>query len=175
MAKIAFSKLNLKPKYDEAVPVQIGDTTISVKKYVSIQEKLRIIGDIVAKAYNPDLNGDNPLLLDALFALEMIDAYSDIVFTDKQKEDFFKTYDALASNGIVDIIMDTIPEEEVDTVYDAIIRTNENFYSYKHSVMGVLNAILTDYDTTNLKAEDIQKLLDSDKLAFLKEVMDKMG
>jgi hypothetical protein len=49
-------------------------------------------------------------------ALEIIDAYTNINFTDKQREDPTKIYDLFNSNGILTAIIDSIPTEEYNSL-----------------------------------------------------------
>ena len=87
MAKIPFTKLKCKINTDE-VPVQIGEETIAVKQYLPIQEKLELISKVIMQAHEQDENYSNPIKAGVYRDLEVIFAYTNISFTDKQKEDF---------------------------------------------------------------------------------------
>ena len=115
MAKPTFSKLKLQLNKN-TVPVQIGEQTIAVKQYLPIEEKLELISKVIMQAHEPESNYNNPIKTDALIALELIFAYTDLVFTDKQKEDLPKLYDLLHCNNIDTMVIDAIGENEYNEV-----------------------------------------------------------
>ena len=49
-------------------------------------------------------------------------------------------------------------------------------YTYRNSVLGILESISQDYSALNLDATEIQqKLADPDNMALLKQVLTKLG
>ena len=102
--------------------------------------------------------------------------YTNINFTDKQKEEVIKTYDALYSSGLWDCIKKAIPEEELNYVYDLVIDAIEQIYNYQNSIYGILDAISTDYEGLNLDIQELSKKLgDKEGVQFLDQVLTKMG
>lgn len=176
MAKVSFSKLNLKPKYDEAVPVQIGEQTIAVKQYLPTQEKLELIGKVAEYAHEEDYYFANPVKADIMTILEMIFAYTDISFTDKQKEDVPKLYDTLYTNGVIGEVVKAIPDKEVNTIITGVHDTLEAWYKYQNSVLGVLNTVKQDYNDTDFDITHLQEALSNgENIEFVKELMSKLG
>ena len=175
MAKVPFTKLKCKINIDEA-PVQIGEETIAVKQYLPIQEKLGLIGRIVEFAHEQDNNYSNPVKADVYRDLEVIFTYTNISFTDKQKEDLPKLYDMLYSSGIIDTVIKNIPENEYMEIVFGVEDSIEAIYTYRNSVMGILDSVSTDYSNLNLDAETIRKdLADPNNLTLLKDVLAKLG
>lgn len=156
MAKIPFTKLKCKINTDE-VPVQIGEETIAVKQYLPIQEKLGLIGRVIELAHMQDENYSNPVKAAAFRDLEVIFAYTNITFTDKQKEDPAKLYDLLYSTGIIDTVIDNIPEDEYVSIVVGIDESIEAVYKYQNSALGILNGIKESYSDTEINVEDMQK------------------
>jgi hypothetical protein len=108
--------------------------------------------------------------------LEMIYAYTNINFTDKQKEDVTKLYDLLASSGLMDQIIEVIPDEEYCSIVQGVSDSIKAIYAYQNSVMGVLDTISTDYSNLSLDATDIhQQISDPENMALLKQVLTKLG
>ena len=69
-----------------------------------------------------------------------------------------------------------IPENELGAIQSIVEATIHNIYEYKNSVLGVLQAVENDYSDLNTEVEDVQtKLTNGTGIAFLKEVMDKLG
>jgi hypothetical protein len=80
------------------------------------------------------------------------------------------------TSGLLAEVKKAIGNDELEKVYDILIETVEAIYTYNNSVMGILDNINQDYSNLDLEASEIQKkLADPNALAFLKEVMAKLG
>ena len=156
MAKIPFTKLKCKINMDE-IPVQIGDETIAVKQYLPIQEKLGLIGRVIELAHMQDENYSNPVKAAAFRDLEVVFAYTNIAFTDKQKEEPAKLYDLLYSTGVMDTIINNIPEDEYTSIVVGIEDSIEAIYKYQNSVLGILDGIKKGYNETEFNIEEMQE------------------
>lgn len=175
MAKMPFTKLKLKVNED-SIPLQIGDETIAVKQYLPVQEKLELIGNVVMQAHEQDANYSNPVKAEVYRDLEVVFAYTNITFTDKQKEDLPKLYDMLTSTGVLETIIKAIPEQEYAKVCCGVWNSIEAIYKYENSVLGILDTIKTDYSDLNFDADAIKaKIGDPENLTFLKDVLTKLG
>ena len=174
MAKVPFSKLNLK-KIDKVQAITINGLEIEVKQYLPVAEKLELIANVLNNSAD-DNNFANPVKTYVLSHLEIIYAYTNLSFTDKQKEDPAKLYDILETNGIIDSIILAMPPSEYDNLIEDITSTIDAYYKYKNSVLGILEAATTDYKNLDLEASDIQKkIADPDNLTLLKDVITKLG
>ena len=175
MAKVPFTKLKCKMNENE-IPVQLGEETIAVKQYLPIQEKLALISNVVKLAHEQDNNFSNPVKAGVYRDLEMIFAYTNISFTDKQKEDLPKLYDMLYSSGVIKTIIDNIPEDEYMEIVCGIKDSIEAIYKYQNSVLGILDTISQDYSNLNLDVSEIQqKLTDPNGLESLKGILTKLN
>lgn len=173
MAKVPFSKLNLK-KIDKVQVVTINGLEVEVKQYLPVAEKLELIANVLNNSAD-DNNFANPVKTYVLSHLEIIYAYTNLSFTDKQKEDPAKLYDILETNGIIDSIILAIPPSEYDNLIEDITSTIDAYYKYKNSALGILEAATTDYKNLDLEASDIQKkIADPDNLTLLKDVITKL-
>lgn len=177
MAKLAFSKLNLKEKKD-VIPCVINNIDgIEIKQYLPINDKLTLIENVINQANSSDANNFiNPAKLDMFLNLEIIFNYTNLTFTDKQKEDLVKLYDILKSNDVIADVTDCIPDEELDDLkaytYDCI----ESIYDYKNSVRGILEDLGQNYDQLNFDVDTLrEKLADSNSLELLKGIMKELG
>lgn len=173
MPKVPFSKLNLK-KIDKVQVVTINGLEIEVKQYLPVAEKLELIANVLNNSAD-DNNFANPVKTYVLSHLEIIYAYTNLSFTDKQKEDPAKLYDILETNGIIDSIILAMPPSEYDNLIEDITSTIDAYYKYKNSALGILEAATTDYKNLDLEASDIQKkIADPDNLTLLKDVITKL-
>lgn len=174
MAKVTFTKLALKKK-EEVKNIKINDIDIEVKQYLPVNDKLDLIARVISGAHDEN-NFPNPIKIEVIGALEIIMAYTNITFTEKQKEDVAKLYDILDSNGIITQIVSVIPEEEYHFLIDGINDTIQAVYTYRNSVLGILDTVSQDYSNLNLDATEIQKkLADKDNLALVRDVLTKLG
>ena len=174
MAKVSFTKLGLK-KNEEVGILHINEQDVEVKQYLPINEKLELISSVINSAADEN-NFSNPVKENVFLTLEILYHYTNINFTDKQKEDPVKLYDLVVSSGLVNKVTDLIPEEELDEVINGVAQSVKAIYTYRNSVLGILESISQDYSNLNLDATEIQqKLADPDNMALLKQVLTKLG
>ena len=174
MAKVSLTKLGLKVNQD-VKNIEFNEQNIEVKQYLPINEKLELISSVINSSADEN-NFSNPVKENVFLTLEILYHYTNINFTDKQKEDPVKLYDLVVSSGLVNKITDLIPEEELDEVINGVAQSVKAIYAYKNSALGILESISQDYSNLNLDASEIQKkLADPDNMALLKQVLTKLG
>ena len=174
MAKVSLIKLGLKVNQDVKY-VECNGQVIEVKQYLPVNDKLELIGNVINSAHD-DNNFSNPVKVSIFTVLEILYIYTNINFTEKQKEDPAKLYDLVVSSGLVDTVLDAIPEDEYEEIICGVEDSIEAIYTYRNSVMGILDSVSTDYSNLNLDAETIRKdLADPNNLTLLKDVLAKLG
>lgn len=175
MAKVSFNKLGL-TKEIPSVTFEWNNQIIEVKQYLSLDTKLELIENIINTTVD-EHNYYNPCKLDVHTNIFMIEAYTNITFTEKQKEDISKLYDSFKFSGLMTKIMETIPDEEIDYIIKSVNDTIQSVYAYKNSAMGILEALKQDYSNVNFDMDAINQVLQNnpENFAFLKEVMEKLG
>lgn len=174
MAKIGFTKLSLKRK-NEVKTITINNNQIEIKQYLPVNEKLDLIARVINGAHDQN-NFPNPIKIEVIGTLEMIMAYTNISFTEKQKEDIPKLYDLLEENGVIKDIISQIPEDEYNFIIDGINKTVDAVYTYNNSVLGILESISQDYSNLDFDIEKIQQAISNpENLELLKDVLTKLG
>lgn len=174
MAKLAFTKLGLKTNTDIDT-FDFNEQTIEVKQYLSVNDKLALISEVINNSADNN-SFTNPVKIEVYATIAIIEAYTNITFTDKQKEDITKLYDKLVSSELYQNILHKIPAEEINSLFDALRKSVDAVYNYRNSVMGILENISTDYSNLDLDASAIQaKLADPENMALLKSVLTKLG
>lgn len=175
MAKVAFSKLNLK-KQEGVQTLKLNDLEIEVKQYLPVNEKLILISNVINNAASQDATFKNPVKVEIFGSLEIIYNYTNLTFTEKQKEDPGKLYDLLEENGVIAAVVAMIPEDEYQFLIDGIDSSMDAFYNYQNSVMGILDRVSADYSNLDMDATAIQKkIADPANVTLLKNVLEKMG
>lgn len=174
MAKVSFTKLNLK-KNENTKTIEICGQDIEVKQYLPIQEKLQLISDVINLSTTEN-NFENPVQVDVYTSIKMLDAYTNISFTEKQMEDIAKLYDLLDGNKVFADVFAWIPKSEYDVVVNGIKDTAKAFYKYRNSFVGSIGGILEDYKQTEIDLGNIQETLSNPEFAsFIKDLLPLIG
>lgn len=174
MAKIGFTKLSLKRK-NEVKTITINNNQIEIKQYLPVNDKLDLIARVINGAHDQN-NFPNPIKIEVIGTLEMIMAYTNISFTEKQKEDIPKLYDLLEENGVIKDIISQIPEDEYNFIIDGINKTVDAVYTYNNSILGILESVSQDYSNLDFDIQKLQKdIANSENLKLVKEVLTKLG
>ena len=174
MAKVSLTKLGLKVNQDIKT-IEFNEQIIEVKQYLPVNDKLELISNVI-NASHDDNNFANPVKVSVFTILEIMYAYTNINFTDKQKEDPTKLYDMLISSGLVSEVINAIPEVEYHEILCGVSDSIEAVYTYQNSILGILESISADYSNLNFDATEIQKkLADPNNMEFLKQILTKLG
>ena len=175
MAKVSFSKLGLKTVNTEIKTVEFNGQEIEVSQYLPIQEKLGLIGRVMEQAHDQDNDFSNPVKRAVIMTLEIIYAYTNISFTDKQKEDPAKLFDLIDGSGLINIIFEAIPDYELNTIEDGVKDSVEAYYAYHNSIVGLMNTLKQEQFNMDF---DINKSLEAVKdpeiMSFLKTILTEL-
>ena len=176
MAKVSFSKLGL-TKNTDIKNIEYNGQNIEVKQYLPINDKAIIASNVLNYTIgNGTTRFINPLQVEVYTLLQVVEKYTNINFTDKQREDPAKLYDLIVSSGLWGLIFENINRDDYVAMINYINKIIEAFYSYNNSVYGILDNINKQYETMNLDATEIQKKLDNpESLALLKDILEKLG
>lgn len=176
MAKVPFSKLNLKKVNNEVKIVKFNDIDIEVKQYLPIDEKLQLVVNVISNAADGN-RFYNPIKISAFTTLEIIFMYTNLSFTETQKKDLSKLYDILMSNGLAADIIDAIPQKEYKAITTLIYNSADNIYAQMNSAIAVVEAfankevgteMATNIDTLS------EKLANPENLTLLRDIMTKL-
>ena len=160
---ITFAEMNLNLNSDNK-KFYYFDQEIEVKQYLPIQDKLQLISSVVN--LSSDDNG----------FINLVKVNTNIEFNEEEKDNFIQTYDLLSQSALLKNVLLNIPEDELEMIEEGVYSTISELYAYKNSVMGILENISADYSSLDLKASKIQqKLADPNNMAFLKNVLTKLG
>ena len=164
MAKITYSSLKLKTNTDVN---KIEGTEIEVLKYLPLEDKCTLIDLALQNAKDGVIY--NTARLDAYFHLFIVMMYTNITFTDKQKEDLIKLYDVLKSNGIIDKVILAMDEEEYNNLLGFLNQQEQDIYQYKNSIGGIIS---TTIDQLPARAEQLSEIVENFDPEKFKNVID---
>lgn len=174
MAKITMTKLGL-TKNTQVEKVEFNGQIIEVKQYLPVEEKLNLISDIINSSIDTN-NFYNPGRLHMYQIVNIVMAYTNISFTDKQKEDIYKLYDLFTGSGLAAAVINAMPIDEYEFILQGTNETIKSIYAYNNSAMGILDNISADYSNLELDVNKMhQEIGNKENLTFLREVMSKLG
>jgi hypothetical protein len=82
----------------------------------------------------------------------------------------------LISSGLVAEVVNAIPEAEYNEVLCGVSDSIDAIYTYRNSVMGLLETISADYSNMDLDANKIYgKFADPESMDLIKQVLTKLG
>lgn len=155
MSKVSY--LNLKLKTDTSTEtIDWNNNSIEIKQYLPIEEKYNLIMVTLQEAKESNIY--NPLKIDLFFHLNLVYMYTNINFTEKQKEDASKLYDNLMSSGLLAQIISKIPTEEYDMLYTYLENVKNDLDKYGQSFKAILDVIINELPE---KASEAMKILES--------------
>ena len=175
MAKVNFTKLN-KIKSLPVVEISIDDQKVLVEQYLPLEEKVNLITSVIEQSGNGEEGFFNIVKLEAYYIIEMIRAYTNISFTEKQLEDTTKLYDAIRLNDVWAAVADAIPGVEREYIWSNILTLAKEITNYNNSILGVLKAVSNSRNALNFDVKEIMDELNNPQaFALLKELMGQTG
>ena len=95
--------------------------------------------------------------------------YTNISFTEKQREDEFKLYDTLKSNGFYEKFFQVINEDEYNELFEQLNAIKNASFKNKRSVAGLVSGLIDDLPAN---AEAAAKIVESFDPNQFKAVVD---
>lgn len=170
MAKISFNKLGLK-KNTDLKTVEVNGSEIEVKQYLPIDEKNAIMELILQNSI--EYNFVNPIKVEKYLHLFFVYKYTNLSFSDKQRENEEEIYDILESNGVIDALIQASEDYEILREYvEEYIGRYEN---YQNTLYGVLSQVVNDIPDAVGKALGTLDGLDLNKLSDTLKIISENG
>ena len=137
------SYANMKLKTNTAVNTfQFCGQKIEVLKYLPAADKYDLLMITLQKSLEGNIY--NEFKLNLYFELNLVYMYTNISFTEKQREDEFKLYDTLRSNGFFELFYEALDDKEYEELFDQIAELKATMERSKGSVAGVIANIIED-------------------------------
>ena len=162
------SYANMKLKVNTAVKTfKFCEQEIEVLQYLPARDKYDLLMVTLQKALEED--GYNEFKLNLYFELNLVYMYTNISFTEKQREDEFKLYDTLKSNGFFELFFQAINEDEYNELFAQLNSIKEEKSINNRSVGAVINHLIDDLPAN---AETAAKIVESFDPKQFKAVVD---
>lgn len=153
--KVSFANMKLKTSLDTNI-CKYKDTEIEVLQYLPIDDKYDLVMITLQKSYEDGIY--NAMKVDMYFHLYIVYLYTNINFSEKQKEDETKLYDTLKSNGLLDAIIDTMDEDEYNELYRYTEDIMRDLLKKNRSVTALISKFIDDLPKN---AEAAQRIVDN--------------
>lgn len=176
MAKPTFAKLGL-TKNTEVKTFTYAGQEIEVKQYLPIEDKLSLIANAINNTLMTDENRfPNNVKLKMYLKLECVFKYTNLVFTEKQKEDLPKLYDLLEGNGIIKMIEDKMPEYDMLYLEEDAREILAAMHQYNNSIYGILDNVKNNYSDMELDINKLkEEMANSENLDIVSQVVTKLS
>lgn len=115
---------------------------IEVLKYLPAADKYDLLMITLQKSLEGNIY--NEFKLNLFFELNLVYMYTNISFTEKQREDEFKLYDTLRSNGFFELFYEALDDKEYEELFDQIAEIKATMEKSKNSVAGVIANVIED-------------------------------
>ena len=138
--KVSYTNMKLKVN-TEVNTFEFAGQKIDVLKYLPAKDKYDLLMITLQEATE---QGDayNDFLISMHFELNLVYMYTNISFTEKQREDEFKLYDTLKSNGFFNLFYQALNEDEYNELFASLNALRKDTIAYKLSMSSVLKNLV---------------------------------
>lgn len=169
---VTFSSLKLKPN-TEVKKITINEKEIEVLQYLPAEDKNSLLELTIQEADRGTVV--NTFALDCLFHLYLVMEYTNITFTDKQRENMLALYDLLETNGVIEAVVAAIPVAEYNELRDSLNDMVAKYAVYRNSFKAALEQLqMFVPQQAGEMAETIQSM-DMEKLGNVLSIADAAG
>lgn len=162
---ISYANMKLKP-VTTTHKFEWNGNEIEVLDYLPIEDKYDLIMITLQKSLEDGYY--NPIKIDEFFHLHLIYMYTNINFTEKQKEDEHKLYDSLKSNGLIDAFIEQMNEFDYSELFNMLDDTKRELTEYKRSISALIQSLVSDLPK---QAEAMKNIMDNFDPNKYKEVL----
>lgn len=155
-----FSEL-INEKPIPVTPLDVNGNTINIQQSISTEEKKDLVDLVLQESFDEGIY--NPILIDAYFYTYIVMFYTDIEFSDEDKENVLTTYDKLKQDNLLDKIVNEIPEDEWKEIYDYMTQLEEVNLTYRRTVIYAINSIIQSLPGLIEETKDILNNFDPSK------------
>jgi len=174
MANVSLNKLNTIKAIEPKI-IKIGEEQVSVKQYLPMTSKSELVGKVIEETL--DAKGIiSPIRQKVYTTVFIIMYYTNINITDTMVTNIEKTYEILHLNKIDELVMNEIPQSELDELENLINNTLREISNYNLSFVGTLDNMQAfqkkDEKSVQEILSDLQTISSNETLT---EVLNKLG
>lgn len=164
--KVSYANMKLKVN-TQVKTFDFCGQKIQVLQYLPARDKYDLLMITLQKAQENGIY--NEFKLNLYFELNLVYLYTNISFTEKQREDELKLYDTLKSNGFFEQFFQAINEEEYNELFVQLNAIKDSLTQNHMSVAAIIQSFIDDLPTN---AEAAAKIVESFDVNKYKQVID---
>ena len=164
--KVSYANMKLKINTDVNTFDFCGQK-IEVLKYLPAQDKYDLLMITLQKSLENGIYND--FKLNFYFELNLVYMYTNISFTEKQREDEFKIYNNLKSNGFFELFYQALDENEYNELFTQLNTIRKEKTKENRSVTSIINKFINDLPSN---AEAAAKIVENFNPEQFKNVME---
>ena len=166
MAKISYANMKLKIN-TQVNTFEFCGQKVEVLKYLPAQDKYDLLMITLQKSYEDGIYND--FKLDLYFSLNLVYMYTNISFTEKQRQDELKLYDNLKSNGFFEKFYEAMNPDEYNELFNQLTEIRGSLVYYNNGINSLLEKFIVDLPKN---AEAAAQLVESFNPEQYKAVVD---
>lgn len=155
MAKIPFADLQLKENV-VAKTFKYQEKTIEVLQYLPFEDKYDLVMITLQNSFENNIY--NPIKINMYFHLYLVMMYTNIDFADDDKADLAKLYDKLESNGIIEQVINLVPETEYNQLLSDMTEIMDKELEASKSITSFISNFIADLPK---QAKAVQNIVDN--------------
>lgn len=172
MGKITYSSLSL--KQDTSVKtVEFEGKNIQVTKYLPIEDKYDLC--MIALQKSEENGIINNIKAEMFFNLYLVYLYTNITFTEKQRENESKLYDTLASSGLLAAVIDAMDADEYDWLLTEFENLIEKREAYNRTTAAIISKVINDMPKNAEAMANLINTFDPEKLKQIQNLATAAG
>ena len=115
---------------------------IAVDQYLTAADRYSLIKIVMERSFDNGIY--NLIKLDVYFHVALAIIYTDIEVTEEDMENQDAIYDWLTLSGLMNQILDAIPTEQYEALYQELMNSVETDMKYRHTFAGLASKIIND-------------------------------
>lgn len=155
-----FNELELKIN-DKVRTLKFKNKDIKVKQYLPIQDKLNLIQIALQQSLDEGVYNDG--LLTAYFHTYVVMFYTDLEFTEEEKQDVLTLFNLMDSENLIGSVIELIPQSEFGDLLEMLNNQQKNNMIFKQSAAYVIGQFIDALPSQMEKVGEIINNFDPSK------------
>ena len=155
-----FNELELKIN-DKVRTLKFKNKDIKVKQYLPIQDKLNLVQIALLQSLDEGVYNDG--LLTAYFHTYVVMFYTDLEFTDEEKQDVLTLFNLMDSENLIGSVIELIPQSEFGDLLEMLNNQQKNNMIFKQSATYIIGQFVDALPSQMEKVGEIVNNFDPSK------------
>ena len=155
-----FNELELKIN-DKVRILKFKNKDIKVKQYLPIQDKLNLIQIALQQSLDEGVYNDG--LLTAYFHTYVVMFYTDLEFTEEEKQDVLTLFNLMDSENLIGSVIELIPQSEFGDLLEMLNNQQKNNMIFKQSAAYIIGQFIDALPSQMEKVGEIVNNFDPSK------------